>query len=82
MMTYLGCGHAIELAIGVRIYNTYDLGFGVMVHKTTNNDDPTGPWHDFESEGSTYWPKGRKKLLNPQRLSCVECGQEEARHHG
>lgn len=70
----LACGHEVEVAPGVRVFNFYDVGFGVVTR--VGEDSPLeGRWHNVRSEGAEYWPEGRVSLLNGERLACVPCGQ-------
>ena len=69
----LACGHEVVIAPGVRVFNHYDMGFGVVTR--VGEDSPVeGRWHDVRSEGATYWPEGRSSILDASRLTCVACG--------
>lgn len=71
----LACGHKVALEVGTRVYNHYDMGFGVLVELDRHPTPLEQDWHRYRSEGATYWPKDSQTLLDPSRIICVPCGE-------
>jgi len=74
-MTRLACGHDVQLEVGTRVFNHYDMGFGVLVELDRHPTPLEQDWHRYRSEGATYWPADSQTLLNPERVICVPCGE-------
>jgi hypothetical protein len=75
----LACGHRVELAVGTRVYNHYDCGFGVVVKVDDGHYRAPGEnrWHDVRSDGAKYWLAGKVTMLDRERMVCEPCGDRE-----